>query len=131
MYGNFKGTNIKINISNLLFKFVSLNIKFWMILCAGLQLSYKLSQLSVRYNKHFSFNISKFYSEHFTTTDSKFCNFFKEEFFQVASNCYFNTAWKVSVVGVILVCIFPHSDWIRRDKYLSVSSPNAGKCGPQ
>ena len=25
------------------------------------------------------------------------------------------TAWKVSVFGVILVRIFPHSDWIRRD----------------
>ena len=42
------------------------------------------------------------------------------------------TAWKVSVVGVILVCIFPHSDWIRRDTpYLSVFSPNAGKYGPE
>ena len=30
-----------------------------------------------------------------------------------------------------LVCIFPHSDWIRRDtKDLSVFSPNAGKYGP-
>ena len=28
------------------------------------------------------------------------------------------TAWKVSVFGVILVRIFPHSDWIRRDPYL-------------
>ena len=26
-----------------------------------------------------------------------------------------NTAWKVSVFAVILVRIFPHSDWIRRD----------------
>ena len=25
------------------------------------------------------------------------------------------TAWKVSVFGVILVRIFPHSDWMRRD----------------
>ena len=39
-----------------------------------------------------------------------------------------NTAWKVSVFGVILVRIFPHSDWI---KYLSVFNPNAGKCGPE
>ena len=31
-----------------------------------------------------------------------------------------------------LVCIFPHLDWIQRDtKYLSVFSPNAGKCGPE
>ena len=31
-----------------------------------------------------------------------------------------------------LVCIFPHSDWTRRDTpYLSVFSPNAGKCGPE
>ena len=36
--------------------------------------------------------------------------------------------YKVSVVGVILVRIFPHLDWIRRDtEYLSVFSPNAGK----
>ena len=33
--------------------------------------------------------------------------------------------------GVILVRIFLHSDWIRRDtEYLFVFSPNAGKCGP-
>ena len=39
------------------------------------------------------------------------------------------TAWKVSVFGVILVRIFPHFDWIRRDtEYLSVFSSNAGKC---
>ena len=43
-----------------------------------------------------------------------------------------NTAWKVSAFGVILVGIFPHSDWIRRDtEYLSVFSPNAGKYGPE
>ena len=31
-----------------------------------------------------------------------------------------------------LVCIFPHSDWIQRDtKYLSVFSPNLGKCGAE
>ena len=42
------------------------------------------------------------------------------------------TAWKVSVFGVILVGIFPHLDWIRRDmEYLSVFSPNAGKYGPE
>ena len=29
-----------------------------------------------------------------------------------------------------LVRIFPHSDWTRRDTYLSVFSPNAGKYGP-
>ena len=37
----------------------------------------------------------------------------------------------MSVFRVILVRIFPHSDWIRGDtKYLFVFSPNAGKCGP-
>ena len=42
------------------------------------------------------------------------------------------TAWKVSVLGVILARIFPHSNWIRRDTvYLSVFSSNAGKCGPE
>ena len=41
-----------------------------------------------------------------------------------------STAWKVSKYGVLLVRIFPHSDWIRRDtEYLSVFSPNAGKRG--
>ena len=31
-----------------------------------------------------------------------------------------------------LVCIFPHSDCIRKDtKYLSVFSPNEGKYGPE
>ena len=27
--------------------------------------------------------------------------------------------------------IFPHSQWIRRDQYLPVFSPNAGKYGPE
>ena len=36
----------------------------------------------------------------------------------------------MSVLGVILVCIFLHSDWIWRDNTcLSVFSPNTGKCG--
>ena len=42
--------------------------------------------------------------------------------------CYYthHTAWKVSVFGVILVRIFPNSNWIRRDtEYLSVFNPNA------
>ena len=30
------------------------------------------------------------------------------------------TAWKVPVFGFILVHIFPHSDWIRRDTEYSV-----------
>ena len=42
------------------------------------------------------------------------------------------TAWKVSVLGVLLVCLFPHSDWIRREtEYLSVFSANMGKYGPE
>ena len=36
----------------------------------------------------------------------------------------------MSVFGVILVRIFPHLDWIRRNtEYLFVFSPNMGKCG--
>ena len=36
-------------------------------------------------------------------------------------------AWKVSVIGVFLVRIFSHSDWIQTDKeYLLVFSLNAG-----
>ena len=43
-----------------------------------------------------------------------------------------STAWKMFVFGVCLVCIFPYSDWIRRDtEYLSVFSPKAGKYGPE
>ena len=34
--------------------------------------------------------------------------------FMYGDQCH--TAWKVFVFGVILVCIFPHSDWIRRGK---------------
>ena len=35
-------------------------------------------------------------------------------------------------IGVFLVRIFLHSDWIWRDmEYLSVFSPNAGKYGPE
>ena len=42
------------------------------------------------------------------------------------------TAWKVSIFGVFLVRIFPHSVWMRRvTPYLSVFSPNPGKYGPE
>ena len=38
----------------------------------------------------------------------------------------------MSVFGVFVVCIFPHSEWILRDtSYLSVFSPNLGKYGPE
>ena len=44
----------------------------------------------------------------------------------------FNTAQKVSVFGVFLVRIFPHSVWIWGDaEYLSVFSPNVGKYRPE
>ena len=43
-----------------------------------------------------------------------------------------NTARKVSVFRVFLVCIFPHSDGIRRDTpYLPVFSPNVRKHEPE
>ena len=42
------------------------------------------------------------------------------------------TAWKVYLLEVFLACIFPHSDWIRRDTpYLFVLSLNARKCGQE
>ena len=42
------------------------------------------------------------------------------------------TTQKISAFGVILIRIFPHSDWTRRDtEYLSVFSPNARKYGPE
>ena len=44
----------------------------------------------------------------------------------------YDIAWKVSVFGVFLVLIFPHSHWIRTDTlYLSVFSPYAEKYGPE
>ena len=44
---------------------------------------------------------------------------------------YPGATWKVSLFGVILVRIFQHSDWIRRDtSCLSIFSPIGGKCGP-
>ena len=87
MYGNFIGTNIKPRISNI---FLSHRIT----LCAGVQLLFKLSQPSLRYNKCFSFNISKFYSEHLMATDSKLCNNLRIVFFQVAPNCCFRNTFK-------------------------------------
>ena len=42
------------------------------------------------------------------------------------------TAWKVFVFGVILVRIFPRSDWIQIDTpCISVFSPNERKCWPE
>ena len=39
---------------------------------------------------------------------------------------------KTSLLGVFLLRIFPHSDWIQRDtSHLSVLSQNAGKYGPE
>ena len=43
-----------------------------------------------------------------------------------------NTALIVSLFGIFLVRIFPHSEWIQRDTgYLSVFGPNAEKYGPK
>ena len=42
------------------------------------------------------------------------------------------TALKVSLFGIFLVHIFPHSEWIRRDtSYLHAFSLNAGKYRPE
>ena len=62
-----------------------------------------------------------------------FFNFnFQDFFFIWLCRGVLNTAWKVFLFGVFLVCIFPHCDWIRRDTpNLSIFSPNAGKYGPE
>ena len=40
------------------------------------------------------------------------------------------TAWKVSVARVFLVRIFPHSDWMRRERSIFPAfGLNAGRCG--
>ena len=47
---------------------------------------------------------------------------FSSYFAKLVVLCLYCTAWKVSVFGVILVNILPHSDWIRRDTpYLRIS----------
>ena len=48
-------------------------------------------------------------------------------------NAFFHTLReRVSVLGVFLVRIFPHSDWIRRNtEYLPVFSTNATQYGPK
>ena len=59
-----------------------------MILCACLQLLYKLIQLSFHYNKRLFFNILKYFNVNTNiSTDAKFSNILSKEFFQVASNC--------------------------------------------
>ena len=46
--------------------------------------------------------------------------------------CYKSLREKYPNTKFFLVCIFPHSDWIRRDtKYLFVFNPNAGKYVPE
>ena len=60
--------------------------------------------------------------------------YFKRTFYSIMQTLLMvgskHTAWKVYLFGVILVRIFPHLEWIQRDtEYLSVLSPNAGKCG--
>ena len=53
----------------------------------------------------------------------------KTEYIHLASTF---TVRKVSVFGVILVCIFSRSDLIPRDTpFLSELNPNAGKYGPE
>ena len=66
-------------------------------------------------------------------------NFYSVMCFRNTDKCVTShTAWEVSVFGVLLVCIFPHSDWIRRDnQYISPYSvrmrknpdPKNAKCG--
>ena len=64
-----------------------------------------------------------------------FVNFSEQQFYRTLVDDYSHipsnlniTVWKVSVFRVILVRIFLHLDWIRRDTpYLSVFSSNAGK----
>ena len=53
-------------------------------------------------------------------------NFSTRYRFCVLASYITNTALKVPVFGIILVCIFPHSDWIRRDtSYLVRMRENA------
>ena len=69
-------------------------------------------------------------------------NFRKTEFFCLISKCSENvadTTFKHDIhcvksirIRSFLVRIFPHSDLIRGDAdYLSILSPNTGKCGPE
>ena len=59
-------------------------------------------------------------------------NLFKVYSRDISRNDNSSTAWKCSNMEFFLVRIFPHLDWIRWDTlYLSIFSPNAGKCGPE
>ena len=74
--------------------------------------------------KHFR----RYFAEYYLRTDGNYTSWYLGVVFSGESN----TALEVSVLGVILFRIFPHSDWMRRDSpYLSVFSPNAGKYGPK
>ena len=64
------------------------------------------------------------------TNSCFFNNYFDVGLLAWEVNIDINTAWKMSVFGLILIHIFPYSNWIRRDTpHLSVFSPKAGKCG--
>ena len=70
------------------------------------------------------------------SSNKEFFYKYKQIIWGDCGNVYFSlratTAWKVSVFRVILVRIFSHLDWIRRDiLYFSVFSPNAGNCGSE
>ena len=54
-------------------------------------------------------------------------NYYFEQDTETETNT--DTAWKTSEVGVFLVNVFPHLDWIRRDT--EFISPSAGKYGPE
>ena len=67
---------------------------------------------------------------------SYYCEFNLNLFEFLWNYHYYNykslTVWKMFIFGVIVVCIFPHSDWIRRHtEYLSVFCSNAAKYGPK
>ena len=69
---------------------------------------------------------------HYVSSLVKVSNYCYFRFWSYKKFCLYEVyvAWKMTVSGVILVRIFPHSGWVRR-QYLSVFSPNAGKCRPE
>ena len=108
---NLRTQTLKYIFQTFFSNLLSLNTYFCMILCAFLQLLYKLIQLSMC----FSFNMSKLFE---TLPDNwpyvlRFSNYGLLFFFQVASNCYFRNIVFVFAVFFISLMSRYMKTWIK------------------
>ena len=91
-----------------------------------------------------NFNANFKHNLHFVTFCHFVCNVYRNKFFYILWPCksleerfrrkqvisQTITAWKLSVFGIVLICIFPHSDWIRRDTIQVISTCAHGNLCP-